>query len=891
MKRKRYESTTISNKILRLKNGSNVEVQLHDGKWHSGIILECQLRKYLVQVEQQQYWIELDLIRPNTIIGHKRSLPFEYRPGQFLRNETKSRNTIVSDEKVLSSFSASSSICSQNDFTKDSKQKRLSRTTSINNEEKKSPFVWKPNTNSTIQTRRSSKTNNLPLISPEENIRIDNHCRRRTLSNSTEETSNNVKTSTEAPPSEVLIFRPIIRFVEETTNDQQSNNRTSLKCNCSMDVKNEIKGEERHSNGDAYRESLINVDIINQINISNDSRSSSRTSTDNPCIINPHETNRSFIEQQMKNEQQKSSCFLETPPPSLPDINLTQESENCFDKPFQQLKSKRKQNRPQRKQIELNSQKQNEEINGFINNLFLKEQDNENLFKKVNETSDRGYLSDEYSEPISSNNHLLSLEDLENFSIYLGKNEFDKNENFNNQDDQILYEDLLKFIYNNNENYNKINKYRLEYYYNQKNQRLNLISNVLEKIFDLFHKNNFIYLFQLIPREIKTHIKLCLKNVFYKNLNKNKILTKTKRLNNIREKNRNIKMKRSSIINIRNENESLLMNGQQILLSPSSPLTCLSSKIVEQESIEELLSPNNNLINSNLIQQISFLPKERDLYEVIHCLCNLQIDNGFMIQCESCLCWSHCTCVGVTTSCIPALFKCNICTKAENECTPHWSISSMLDDETTALFLNTSIKSEKISLFLSYSRRLWNLREQIIELKLQYTPTLRSLQHSLRCDNLIELYDYANIKSDELMAKIEERENKKLYLESIAETINHILDSVCSSISSSSCCLSIELIGTSPIKTNKLNDQMNIFICHLSDDEQTRQIRLLIQNRYEHLMSLVDNKIQNILIEHQNIQAQMAFEFGIMPNNLSNNPLSYDTHELTLRTALERIRS
>ncbi|CAF3628281.1 unnamed protein product [Rotaria socialis] len=890
MKRKRYESTTISNKILCLKNGSNVEVQLDDGKWHSGIILECQLRKYLVQVEQQQYWIDLDLIRPNTIVDHKRSVPFEYRPGQFLRNETKSRNKIVSDEKVLSSFSESSSICSQNDFTKDSKQKRLSRTTSINSEEKKSPFVWKPNTNSTIQTRRSSKTNNLPLISPEENILIDNHCRRRTLSNSTEETSNNIKTSTEAPLSEVLIFRPIIRFVEETTNDQQSNSRTSLKCNCSMDVENEIKGEEHHSNGDEYRESLINVDIINQINVSNDSRSSSRTSTDNPCIINPHETNRSFIEQQMKNEQQKSSCFLETPPPSLPDINLTQESENCLDKPFQQLKSKRKQNRPQRKQIELNSREQNEEINGFINNLFLKEQDNENLLRKGNETSDRGYLSDEYSEPISSDNHLLSLEDLENFSIYLEKNEFDKNENLNNQDDQILYEDLIKFIYNNNENYNKINKYRLEYYYNQKNQRLNLISNVLEKIFDLFHKNNFIYLFQLIPREIKTHIKLCLKNVLYKNLNKNEILTKTKRLNNIREKNRNIKMKRSSIINIKNKNESLLINDQQILLSPSSPLTCLSSKIVEQESIEELLSPNNNLINSNLIQQMSFLPKERDLYEVIHCLCNLQVDNGFMIQCESCLCWSHCTCVGVTTSCIPAFFKCNICTKVENECTLQWSISSMLDDETTTLFLNASINPEKISLFLSYSRRLWNLREQIIELKLQYTPTLRSLQHFLRCDNLIELYDYANIKSDELMAKIQERENKKIYLESIAETINHILDSVCSSISSSSC-LSIELIATSPIKTNKLNDQMNIFLCHLSDDEQTRQIRFLIQNRYEHLMSLVDNKIQNILIEHQNIQTQMAFEFGIMPNNLSNNPLSYDTHELTLRTALERIRS
>lgn len=33
MKRKRNESTTISNKILCLQNGSNVEVQLNDGKW------------------------------------------------------------------------------------------------------------------------------------------------------------------------------------------------------------------------------------------------------------------------------------------------------------------------------------------------------------------------------------------------------------------------------------------------------------------------------------------------------------------------------------------------------------------------------------------------------------------------------------------------------------------------------------------------------------------------------------------------------------------------------------------------------------------------------------------------------------------------------------------
>jgi hypothetical protein len=70
-----------------------------------------------------------------------------------------------------------------------------------------------------------------------------------------------------------------------------------------------------------------------------------------------------------------------------------------------------------------------------------------------------------------------------------------------------------------------------------------------------------------------------------------------------------------------------------MLLSPSSPLTPLSTKIQEQQSIEELLSPNNNnLINSGVMKEIHVLPKERDIYEVIHCLCNCEIDNGFMIQ-------------------------------------------------------------------------------------------------------------------------------------------------------------------------------------------------------------------------------------------------------------------
>jgi membrane-anchored protein YejM (alkaline phosphatase superfamily) len=139
------------------------------------------------------------------------------------------------------------------------------------------------------------------------------------------------------------------------------------------------------------------------------------------------------------------------------------------------------------------------------------------------------------------------------------------------------------------------------------------------------------------------------------------------------------------------------------------------------------------------------------------------------------------------------------------------------------------------------------------------------------------------------MAKIEERQKNRQYFECIAHTIDHIVDSVCSSISTSSC-LCIELTTKNETQTILLNDQMNILITHLCDDEDTQQVRSSIQNRYEQLMSIVDSKIQTILLEHQTIQTQMAFELGIIPNDLSDDYLSYDTHESALRTAIERLK-
>lgn len=401
---------------------------------------------------------------------------------------------------------------------------------------------------------------------------------------------------------------------------------------CSTDDEN-LSRIHPNSKDDDYPESLTTRDLIYHINASTDSRSSSTTSTDNPYLVNQYDTIPSTIDQQLKSEP-KSSCFLETPPPSLPDIHLTQESETSLDKPLQQFKSKRKQDRPQRKQLHFK-----QHMNGVLDHLLFKQKNDEDLSKISNDLCDPGYLSDEYSEPIiSSTNDLLTFSDLENLSHRLEQilNQTDEELNSNveiNEENKLFSQQLITYLYNNHENYEKIDKYRLEYYNDENNQRIRLISNILRQIFSIYYQRNLINLFEFIPDEIKTHIKLCLNNIQDENFQKKKIFTRGKRLTNIGIKHRNIKTKRTPINNnLTNSNENL--NEQQMLLSPSSPLTPLSTKIQEQQqSSEDLLSPNNNnLINSGVMEEIHVLPKERDIYEVIHCLCNCEIDNGFMIQ-------------------------------------------------------------------------------------------------------------------------------------------------------------------------------------------------------------------------------------------------------------------
>ncbi|XP_038606094.1 PHD finger protein 20 isoform X2 [Tachyglossus aculeatus] len=46
---------------------------------------------------------------------------------------------------------------------------------------------------------------------------------------------------------------------------------------------------------------------------------------------------------------------------------------------------------------------------------------------------------------------------------------------------------------------------------------------------------------------------------------------------------------------------------------------------------------------------------------VVRCVCRLQEENDFMIQCEECLCWQHGVCMGLLEDSVPETYTCYVC--------------------------------------------------------------------------------------------------------------------------------------------------------------------------------------------------------------------------------------
>ncbi|NXA53803.1 PHF20 protein, partial [Nothocercus julius] len=52
---------------------------------------------------------------------------------------------------------------------------------------------------------------------------------------------------------------------------------------------------------------------------------------------------------------------------------------------------------------------------------------------------------------------------------------------------------------------------------------------------------------------------------------------------------------------------------------------------------------------------------EESDFEIVRCICEVEEENDFMIQCEECLCWQHGVCMGLLEDNVPEKYTCYIC--------------------------------------------------------------------------------------------------------------------------------------------------------------------------------------------------------------------------------------
>ncbi|XP_068094143.1 PHD finger protein 20-like protein 1 isoform X2 [Hyperolius riggenbachi] len=70
--------------------------------------------------------------------------------------------------------------------------------------------------------------------------------------------------------------------------------------------------------------------------------------------------------------------------------------------------------------------------------------------------------------------------------------------------------------------------------------------------------------------------------------------------------------------------------------------------------------------------------EEETISEIVRCVCEMDEENGFMIQCEECLCWQHSVCMGVLEDSIPEQYICYICSDPPGQ---RWSARYKYDKD------------------------------------------------------------------------------------------------------------------------------------------------------------------------------------------------------------------
>uniref|UniRef100_A0A8D0H5U8 PHD finger protein 20 n=1 Tax=Sphenodon punctatus TaxID=8508 RepID=A0A8D0H5U8_SPHPU len=92
------------------------------------------------------------------------------------------------------------------------------------------------------------------------------------------------------------------------------------------------------------------------------------------------------------------------------------------------------------------------------------------------------------------------------------------------------------------------------------------------------------------------------------------------------------------------------------------------SKINEEDTMSESSTESLLWSDDDCSQDIDVttnpdeeLDEDDSDFEIVRCICEVEEENDFMIQCEDCLCWQHGVCMGLLEDNVPEKYTCYIC--------------------------------------------------------------------------------------------------------------------------------------------------------------------------------------------------------------------------------------
>nr|XP_003411737.1 PHD finger protein 20 isoform X1 [Loxodonta africana] len=92
-------------------------------------------------------------------------------------------------------------------------------------------------------------------------------------------------------------------------------------------------------------------------------------------------------------------------------------------------------------------------------------------------------------------------------------------------------------------------------------------------------------------------------------------------------------------------------------------------KVPEEDNLSESSSESLLWSDEDYVQDVDVTTNpdeeldgdDRYDFEVVRCICEVQEENDFMIQCEECQCWQHGVCMGLLEENVPEKYTCYVC--------------------------------------------------------------------------------------------------------------------------------------------------------------------------------------------------------------------------------------